>query len=99
MVLQRGFMTKNCQQTTSRMIRASLLCPPQFRQFSDWGDSPAGGDERPPQTQQNFVDERVPRFFKNKIVLLGIPAGVTKDDLLESFKEFNVAEDKLTYQS
>ena len=93
MVLQRGIMTKNYQQTTSSMIRASLLCPPQIRNFSDAEGAPQQERTGP------IIDERVPRLMKNKILLLGIPAGVTKDDIREAFKEFEINEEQFNYQS
>ena len=37
--------------------------------------------------------------MKDKILLLGIPSGVTRDDILEAFKEFEIVEERLNYQS
>jgi len=41
-------------------------------------EAPAeGGDERPPP--KHPIDERVPRYTKNQLILLGMPDSVTEE--------------------
>ena len=88
-------MTKSCQPMTYKLVRASLLAPPQTRFFSDWGADSTAGSEAGGEPQA----ERVPRFLKHKFVLFNIPAGVTKGELMEKVKDHGVAEDRMSYQS
>lgn len=68
------------------MVRASILCPTQIRLFSDDAEQrPAG-------------DERVPRFFKDKLVIFSIPADVTEEMIVEKVKDHGLVGD-VNYKS
>ena len=68
------------------MVRASILCPPQIRLFnSETEQRPAG-------------DPRVPRFFKDKLAIFGVPADVTEEQLVEKLKDHGLTG-TLNYKS
>ena len=45
------------------------------------------------------MDPRVPRYLKNRLIIFGIPQDVTKEHILEIFKDYGATDDKITFRS
>ena len=44
------------------------------------------GEERAPP--RNQIDERIPRYWRDQLMLQGIPDDVTKEQILEKFESY-----------
>lgn len=43
-------------------------------------------------------DPRIPRFFKSKMVMFGIPQDITREQLLEAFAEYGANDETMRYE-